>query len=132
MSHGRLTYLAPSNTTSALTTVALPPPSSSGNADHDQDVQCRRVFDELETLCVTPEARESLWAWQQSYARRLRRPKLLPDGGSMHDGPPGGTLLGHLRGYCRTRSEQQPPRTALQRSPRKTVTAPGAAGCRMP
>lgn len=54
----------------------------------DDDNRCRRVFVHLEACCVTDEARNSLYAWQQDYARRTQREVLLPKGGTMH-GPRG-------------------------------------------
>ncbi|KAJ1337806.1 hypothetical protein MN608_00662 [Microdochium nivale] len=51
----------------------------------DEDVRCRRVFQHLETMCKTSEARKSLRAWQQAYARRVGKENLLPAGGSMED-----------------------------------------------
>ncbi len=40
---------------------------------------------QLETLCITNEARRSLHVWQQNYARQSRRPALLPCGGTMDE-----------------------------------------------
>ncbi|KXJ97278.1 hypothetical protein Micbo1qcDRAFT_156108, partial [Microdochium bolleyi] len=51
----------------------------------DEDVRCRRVFRHLESLCMTSEARKSLQTWQQAYARRTGKERLLPSGGSMED-----------------------------------------------
>ena len=51
----------------------------------DDDHRCKRVFIHLESLCVTDEARRSLHAWQQEYARCNKRPALLPRGGTMED-----------------------------------------------
>ncbi|TLD28349.1 hypothetical protein PspLS_03917 [Pyricularia sp. CBS 133598] len=51
----------------------------------DEENRCRRIFLHLESLCVTREARTSLHAFQQLYARKMRRPGLLPDGGTMED-----------------------------------------------
>lgn len=51
----------------------------------DDDERCKRVFVHLEAFCATDEARRSLFAFQQEYARKMRRPKLLPRGGTMGD-----------------------------------------------
>ncbi|KAI6332696.1 hypothetical protein MCOR29_001221 [Pyricularia oryzae] len=51
----------------------------------DEENRCRRIFLHLESLCLTREARASLHAFQQLYARKMRRPGLLPDGGTMED-----------------------------------------------
>ncbi|KAK3936561.1 hypothetical protein QBC46DRAFT_25898, partial [Diplogelasinospora grovesii] len=51
----------------------------------DDDERCQRIFQYLEELCVTSQARRSLWLWQQDYARRTHREALLPRGGSMAD-----------------------------------------------
>lgn len=49
----------------------------------DDDERCRRVFIALESFCVTDEARKSLLSWQQEFARKTGRKKLLPKGGTM-------------------------------------------------
>ncbi|KAI0163921.1 hypothetical protein GGR57DRAFT_498004 [Xylariaceae sp. FL1272] len=46
----------------------------------DEDNRTRRVFVHLEAMCMTPEARESLHAWQQAYARRNEKEYLLTEG----------------------------------------------------
>ncbi|KAK2597813.1 hypothetical protein N8I77_012575 [Diaporthe amygdali] len=51
----------------------------------DDDERCKRVFTHLEAFCATDDARRSLFAWQQDFARKTRRPKLLPRGGTMED-----------------------------------------------
>lgn len=51
----------------------------------DDDERCRRVFVHLEAFCATDEARKSLRLWQQDYARKTGRKKLLPEGGSMDE-----------------------------------------------
>lgn len=51
----------------------------------DDDERCKRVFVHLEAFCATDEARRSLFAFQQDYARKKGRPKLLPKGGTMGD-----------------------------------------------
>lgn len=79
----RLTYLAPSNTTSALTTITYNPRLS--QYEDEDDSKCKRIFSHLESLCTTTEAKASLHSWQQTYARRYSRPKLLPEGGCMYD-----------------------------------------------
>ncbi|KAH7157414.1 hypothetical protein B0J13DRAFT_617511 [Dactylonectria estremocensis] len=79
----RPTHLSHSTTTSALTTLTstkprIPPVS-------DDETRCLRVFLRLGSCCITPEARRSLHDWQQTYARRVNRPGLLPEGGTMHE-----------------------------------------------
>lgn len=51
----------------------------------DEDERCKRVFVHLEAFCATDEARASLRLWQQDYARKTGRKKLLPKGGAMQD-----------------------------------------------
>lgn len=51
----------------------------------DDDDRYRRVFVHLEASCATDEARRSLRLWQQDYARKTGRKKLLPEGGSMEE-----------------------------------------------
>jgi hypothetical protein len=49
----------------------------------DDNSRRRRVFVQLESCCVTDEARCSLYKWQQSFARHENRDDLLPPGGTM-------------------------------------------------
>ncbi|KAK0616487.1 hypothetical protein B0T14DRAFT_523244 [Immersiella caudata] len=49
----------------------------------DDNSRRRRVFVQLESCCVTDEARRSLYKWQQSFARHENRDDLLPPGGTM-------------------------------------------------
>ncbi|RYP58513.1 hypothetical protein DL769_008929 [Monosporascus sp. CRB-8-3] len=65
---------------------------------HDEQRRSRRAFRHLEALCVTGEARRSLHAWQQTYARRVDCEALLPHGGSMEDHRGGGGWVGRLLG----------------------------------
>lgn len=51
----------------------------------NDDERCKRVFVHLEAFCATDEARISLRTWQQEYARKTGRKKLLPKGGAMQD-----------------------------------------------
>lgn len=51
----------------------------------DDDERCKRVFIHLEAFCATEEARDSLRTWQQEFARKTGRKKLLPKGGAMHE-----------------------------------------------
>ncbi|KAI0394867.1 hypothetical protein F5Y17DRAFT_457456 [Xylariaceae sp. FL0594] len=51
----------------------------------DEDKRAQRIFKHLESLCTADEARKSLRAWQQSYARREGKWCLLPEGGTMFD-----------------------------------------------
>ncbi|KAL4406819.1 hypothetical protein CABS03_11258 [Colletotrichum abscissum] len=46
----------------------------------DEDNCSLRIFLHLQALCGTPEAQKSLHAWQEAYARRMGRSKLLPEG----------------------------------------------------
>ncbi|KAL7951533.1 hypothetical protein V8C42DRAFT_304359 [Trichoderma barbatum] len=78
----RTSHLPTSTTTSALRTFMT---SSNTPSVTEEDARCRRVFDHLDSLCTTAEARRSLHAWQQTYARRHGRPSLLPEGGSMEE-----------------------------------------------
>ncbi|KAH6992010.1 hypothetical protein EDB82DRAFT_494921 [Fusarium venenatum] len=78
--NSRPTHLSHSTTTSALTTLSGTKPR---NKPSNKDARCLRVFQHLESLCTTAEARRSLLAWQQTYARRMKKPQLLPHSGSM-------------------------------------------------
>lgn len=49
----------------------------------DEEDRCKRVFKHLETLCATEEARQSLLAWQQEYARKTGQKKLMPKGSNL-------------------------------------------------
>jgi hypothetical protein len=51
----------------------------------DGDRRMQRVFIHLETLCITSDAKKSLWDWQLAYARKERNEKLLPTGGKMSE-----------------------------------------------
>ncbi|KAK9788230.1 hypothetical protein AB5N19_02951 [Seiridium cardinale] len=51
----------------------------------DDENRARRAFLHLEALCTTSEARKSLHAWQQTYARQMGKEELLPRGGTMED-----------------------------------------------
>lgn len=80
--NSRPTHLSHSTTTSALTSLTGSKPR---NTPSNKDARCLRIFQHLESLCVTSEARRSLLAWQQTYARRMNKPHLLPQGGSMEN-----------------------------------------------
>ncbi|KAI1069386.1 hypothetical protein LB507_008754 [Fusarium sp. FIESC RH6] len=80
--NSRPTHLSYSTTTSALTNLAGTKPRKPPN---NKDARCLRIFQHLENLCVTREARRSLHAWQQTYARRMNKPNLLPQGGSIEN-----------------------------------------------
>jgi hypothetical protein len=60
----------------------------------DETFRCKRVFMYLESLCITTEAKRSLHAWQQAYARRTGNELLLPQGGCMEDKGWAGRFLG--------------------------------------
>ncbi|ORY61630.1 uncharacterized protein BCR38DRAFT_487378 [Pseudomassariella vexata] len=88
--------------TSSSSTTASPNTTGQLNARNSIDAEmleneenrCRRVFLHLEALCTTSEAKRSLHAWQQSYARRTGKEEFLPRGGSMDDKGWMGRLLG--------------------------------------
>ncbi|KAM0351886.1 hypothetical protein ACHAPU_002400 [Fusarium lateritium] len=78
----RPTHLSHSTTTSALTSLSITKPRSPPSS---KDARCMRIFKHLESLCATSDARRSLLAWQQTYARRMGKPQLLPQGGRMEN-----------------------------------------------
>ncbi|KAL7918037.1 hypothetical protein ACQKWADRAFT_305253 [Trichoderma austrokoningii] len=80
--HQRASHLPNSTTTSALRSFMT---SSNVTPENEEDARCRRVFDHLDSLCATDDARHSLHVWQQAYARRHGRPSLLPEGGVMEE-----------------------------------------------
>ncbi|RGP63837.1 hypothetical protein FLONG3_9731 [Fusarium longipes] len=80
--NSRPTHLSHSTTTSALTNLTGTKPR---NKPSTKDARCMHIFQHLESLCATSEARRSLLAWQQTYARRMNKPHLLPQGGSMEN-----------------------------------------------
>jgi hypothetical protein len=51
----------------------------------DEERRTKKVFLHLEALCVTNEAKKSLWEWQLAFARRMGNEKFLPSGGKMVD-----------------------------------------------
>ena len=51
----------------------------------DKTYRARRALLHLESMCATPEARRSLRAWQQAYARRIGCDALMPRDGSIED-----------------------------------------------
>ncbi|KAK1755515.1 hypothetical protein QBC47DRAFT_413275 [Echria macrotheca] len=51
----------------------------------DEDSLNRRVLLYLESMCATREAMDSLHAWQQEWARSIKRADFLPPGGTMHE-----------------------------------------------
>lgn len=51
---------------------------------HNDEVRrCKRVFYTLQSLCVTAEAKNSLWGFQLRFARERKMEAVLPDGGTM-------------------------------------------------
>ncbi|KAF4973510.1 hypothetical protein FSARC_207 [Fusarium sarcochroum] len=80
--NSRPTHLSHSTTTSALTSLTGTKPR---NPPSNKDARCLRIFQHLENLCTTSEARRSLLSWQQTYARRMGKPQLLPQGGRMEN-----------------------------------------------
>ncbi|OTA59719.1 hypothetical protein K449DRAFT_385036 [Hypoxylon sp. EC38] len=59
--------------------------ASTKTADNltDEDKRDQRIFAQLEALCTTDEARESLYEFQEAYARCHRKEWLLPRGGTL-------------------------------------------------
>jgi hypothetical protein len=51
--------------------------------ENDEVRRCKRVFYTLQSLCVTVEAKRSLWGFQLRFARERRMEACLPDGGTM-------------------------------------------------
>ena len=49
----------------------------------DDDIRCRRIFIHLEAMCLTDEARQSLYLWQQTYTTETGREDLLPLAGRL-------------------------------------------------
>jgi len=47
------------------------------------EIRAHKIFRELEAHCLTPDAKQSLWGFQQAYARMMNNPNLLPLGGTM-------------------------------------------------
>jgi hypothetical protein len=47
------------------------------------EIRAHKIFRELEEHCITPDAKQSLWGFQQAYARMMDNPNLLPSGGTM-------------------------------------------------
>lgn len=92
--NNRPTHLSHSTTTSALTSLTSSKPEES--LQDDEDARCLRVFRQLDCLCSTNEARRSLRDWQQTYARRMGKPGLLPKGGRMEDKTLMGKILSNL------------------------------------
>ncbi|KAL2690091.1 hypothetical protein Neosp_004159 [[Neocosmospora] mangrovei] len=90
----RPTHLSHSTTTSALT--ALTSTKTEESLEDDEDARCIRIFRHLDCLCSTSEARRSLRDWQQTYARRMGKPGLLPKGGRMEDQTLMGKILSNL------------------------------------
>ncbi|KFY21835.1 hypothetical protein V493_07074 [Pseudogymnoascus sp. VKM F-4281 (FW-2241)] len=56
-----------------------------GSMSNADQLRCRRVFAVLETHCKTPDAKKSLWSFQQAYARNLKCQQLLPLGGTFQE-----------------------------------------------
>jgi hypothetical protein len=49
----------------------------------DEIRRCKRVFYTLQGLCVTPEAKNSLWGFQLRFARERQMEACLPNGGTL-------------------------------------------------
>jgi hypothetical protein len=56
----------------------------------EDEKRTKKVLLHLEALCVTNDAKKSLWEWQLAYARTARNEKFLPQGGRMIDQEKGG------------------------------------------
>lgn len=63
----------------------------------DDDERCKRVFVHLEAFCATDDARRSLRLWQQDYARKTGRKKLLPKGAGLEERH-GGSYISRIMG----------------------------------
>ncbi|KAI1080017.1 hypothetical protein F5B20DRAFT_148165 [Whalleya microplaca] len=74
-----------SSTLASLSKQCYSTAAESAGLLNDEDNRAHRVFLHLEAMCTTSEARRSLHAWQQSYARRTGKEVLLPKGGTMED-----------------------------------------------
>lgn len=55
---------------------------------NDEVRRCKRVFYTLQSLCVTVEAKNSLWGFQLRFARERKMEAVLPDGGTMESEKP--------------------------------------------
>ncbi|KAF6809549.1 hypothetical protein CSOJ01_06840 [Colletotrichum sojae] len=75
----------------------------------DDDNRCLRVFMHLDSLCATPEAQQSLHAWQETYARVHHREALLPEGRTMDRG-----FVARLFGGRRSTSGSQPEKKVIE------------------
>ncbi|KAF6825901.1 hypothetical protein CPLU01_09991 [Colletotrichum plurivorum] len=75
----------------------------------DDDNRCLRVFMHLDSLCATPEAQQSLHAWQETYARVNHREALLPEGRTMDRG-----FVARLFGGRRSTSGSQPEKKVIE------------------
>ncbi|KAF6823784.1 hypothetical protein CMUS01_10554 [Colletotrichum musicola] len=75
----------------------------------DDDNRCLRVFMHLDSLCATPEAQQSLHAWQETYARVNHREALLPEGRTMDRG-----FVARLFGGRRSTSGSQPEKKFIE------------------
>ncbi|KAM0556998.1 hypothetical protein ACHAPJ_005677 [Fusarium lateritium] len=115
--NSRPTHLSYSTTTSALTSLTGTKPR---NPPSNKDARCLRIFQHLESLCITSEARRSLLAWQQTYARRMGKPQLLPQGGRMENKSLMGKIFG---GGPRTETSNVP--TAKKAKPGPAVRGRG-------
>jgi hypothetical protein len=51
--------------------------------ESDEVRRCKRVFYTLQSLCVTVEAKRSLWGFQLRFARERKMEACLPDGATM-------------------------------------------------
>lgn len=60
-----------------------PTPASEAAIKQDEIRRCKRVFYTLQSLCVTKEAKDSLWGFQLRFARERNYEACLPHGGTM-------------------------------------------------
>ena len=49
----------------------------------EEEARYLQIFDHLRQKCMTDEALDSLWHWQQEFARKFHKPQFLPVGGTM-------------------------------------------------
>jgi len=94
----------------------------------DENSRRMRVLVQLESFCMTDEARRSLYKWQQSFARHAKCEALLPPGGSMeerHRKAPGG-LVSRLEGLLH-RSDGKSLTVGKQRGQRPSLPQPAPA-----
>ncbi|PHH89111.1 hypothetical protein CDD83_6622 [Cordyceps sp. RAO-2017] len=96
------------------------------------DARHLHIFAQLESLCLTPEARRSLREFRQTFARRVNRPILLPEGGTMTDGDRGlrSRFFSTRRASGNRSGESSSSQRPSAHGPSASFQAPGTnAGC---